>query len=171
MHRPEPYRLFSAMLTQSVDKTNALHRMLDKQHTRYRDIHRAQQSEGNWTLICFFAEAAFSRAWKARLVGAEAFSETADLNTRGDLFLWDALQCHRVMSDYVDMNFVNHPEISAVIVEHLIKIRVPLEHHQKLKDEVDMCPSTVKVFTSSMDKMESRMGRAELDIKKKKNKD
>jgi hypothetical protein len=33
MHRPEPFRLFSAMLTQSVDQTNALHRMLDKQHT------------------------------------------------------------------------------------------------------------------------------------------
>jgi hypothetical protein len=30
MHRPQPYRLFSAMLTQSVDKTNALHRTLDK---------------------------------------------------------------------------------------------------------------------------------------------
>jgi hypothetical protein len=75
------------------------------------------------------------------------------------------------MSDYVDMNFGNHPEISAVIVEHLIKTRVPLEHHHKLKNEVGMCRSTVKAFTSSMDKMESRMGQAELDIKKKKNKD
>jgi hypothetical protein len=28
------------------------------------------------------------------------------------------------MSDYVDMSFVNHPEISAVFVEHLIKTRV-----------------------------------------------
>jgi hypothetical protein len=123
------------------------------------------------TLICLFAEAAFSGAWKARLLGAESFSETTGLNMRGALFLWDALQCHRVMYDYVDMNFVNHQEISAVIVEHLIKTRVPLEHHQKLKDEVDMFRSTVKAFTSSMDKMESRIGRAELDIKKKKNKD
>jgi hypothetical protein len=111
MHRPEPYRLFSAMLMQSVDQTNALHRMLDKQHTRYREIYGAQQSEGNWTLICLFAEAAFSGAWKARLVEAEAFSEMTALNTRGALCLWAALQCHRVMSDYVDMNFVNHLEI------------------------------------------------------------
>jgi hypothetical protein len=75
------------------------------------------------------------------------------------------------MSDYVDMNFVNHPEISAVIVGQLIETRVPLEQHQKLKDEVDMCCSTMKLFTSSWDKMESRMGREELDIKKKNNKD
>jgi hypothetical protein len=74
------------------------------------------------------------------------------------------------MYDYVDMNFVNHPEISAGIVEHLIKTRVPLEQHQKLKDEVDMCCSTVEAFKSSMDKMESRMGRAEFDIKNKNNK-
>jgi hypothetical protein len=171
MHFPEPYRLFSAMLTQSVDQTNSLHRMLDKQHTRYRKMYGAQKSEGNWTLICLFAEAAFSRTWKDRLVGAENFSEMADLNTRRALFLWAALQCHRVMFDYVEMNFVNQPEISAVFVEHLIKKRVPLEQHQKLKDEVDMCRPTVKAFTSSMDKMESCMGRAELDIKKKKNKE
>jgi hypothetical protein len=75
------------------------------------------------------------------------------------------------MSDYVDMNFVNHPEMLAVIVEHLIKTRVQMEHHHKLKDEFEMCRSTVKVFTSSMDKMESRMGRAELDTKNKKNKE
>jgi hypothetical protein len=68
--------------------------MLDKQHTRYRKIYGVQQSEGNWTLICLFAEAAFFGAWKARLVGAEAFSETTDLNTRGALFLLAALQWH-----------------------------------------------------------------------------
>jgi hypothetical protein len=80
----------------------------------------SQRAEVSWTLICLFAEAAFFGAWTARLVGAEAFHETTDLNTRGALFLWAVLQCHRVMSDYVDMNFVNHPEISAVIVEHFI---------------------------------------------------
>jgi hypothetical protein len=83
MHRPEPYRLFSAMLTQSVDQNNALDRMLDKQHTRYHEIYGAQQLEGNWTLICLFAEATFSGAWKARLVGAGAFSETTDLIRAG----------------------------------------------------------------------------------------
>jgi hypothetical protein len=71
----------------------------------------------------------------------------------------------------VDMNFVNHPEISAVIVEHLIKTRVPFEQHKNLKHEVGMCLSTVKAFTRSMDKIESCIGRAELDIKKKKNKE
>jgi hypothetical protein len=55
----------------------------------------------------------------------------------------------------VDMNFVDHPKIPAVIVEHFIKTRVPMEQHQKLKDEVDMCHATGKAFTRSMDKMES----------------
>jgi hypothetical protein len=138
MHWHEPYRQFSAMLTQSVDHTNALHHMLDNQHTQYREIDGVQKSEGSWTLICLFAEADVSGVWKACLVGAKAFSETTDLNTRGALFLWAALQFYRVMYDYVEMNFVNHPEISVVILEHLIKTRVPLEQHQKLKDEVDM---------------------------------
>jgi hypothetical protein len=50
------------------------------------------------------------------------------------------------MSDYVNMNFVNQPEISAVIVEHLIKTRVPMEQQHKLKEEVDMCSATVKEY-------------------------
>jgi hypothetical protein len=53
---------------------------------------------------------------ETRLMGAGAFNEKTDLHTRGALFLWDVLQCHRVMAEYVDMNFVNHPEIWAFIV-------------------------------------------------------
>jgi hypothetical protein len=85
----------------------------------------------------------------------------------GVLFLWAVLQYNRVMAEYVDMNLKNHPDILAVIVEHLIKMRVLMEQQQKLKDEADMCRSTIKAFSSSVGKLESRMERAEHDIKNK----
>jgi hypothetical protein len=61
---------------ESVDQTNDMHRIFDKQNTLCREIFGAQQAVRNWTLICLFAEAALSGASKARLVGAEALSET-----------------------------------------------------------------------------------------------
>jgi hypothetical protein len=129
-----------------VDQTNALHRVLDKQNTRYRKIFGAPHVMGHWMLIYLFAEAVFSGAFKARFVVADSFSEKIDLSIRIALFHCAALHCHRLMLAYVDRNFVNHPEISAVIVEHLIKTRVPMEHHCKLKYEVEMCRMTVKAF-------------------------
>jgi hypothetical protein len=97
------------MLIKPIDQINALDRVVDKQNTRYREIFGVQQAVGFWTSICLFAKAAFLGAWKAHLVGAEAFSKKTDMHTYRALFLWAALQCHHVMSEYVDMNFVNHP--------------------------------------------------------------
>jgi hypothetical protein len=91
MHQPEHCRLFSAMLMKLVDHMNALRHMVDKNNTRYQEICGAQQAVGNWTLICLFTEAAFSGAWKARLVGADAFSDKTDPYIRGALCLWAVL--------------------------------------------------------------------------------
>jgi hypothetical protein len=91
-------------------------------------------------------------------VGAESFSKNTELYMCGVFFLVVALQYHHVMLEYVDMNFANHPYTSAVILEHLIKTRLPMEQHHRLKDGVDMCRSIIKAFTSSMDKTESRIG-------------
>jgi hypothetical protein len=88
MHLPEPYRLFSAMLTRTVDQANELHHRLDTQNTQYCDIFRDQQTVEKWTLICVLVEAVFSGERKALLVGADDFSEKTDLHTRSALFLW-----------------------------------------------------------------------------------
>jgi hypothetical protein len=42
-------------------------------------------------------------------MGADAFSEKTDPHTRGAMFIWAALQFHRVMVEYVEINCVNHP--------------------------------------------------------------
>jgi hypothetical protein len=55
-------------------------------------------------------------------------------------------------------------------VEHLIKTRTPMTMHSSLKSENVELRSQIKALTSTYEKLESRLGRHENDIKKLKDK-
>jgi predicted methyltransferase MtxX (methanogen marker protein 4) len=86
------------------------------------------------------------------------------------MFLWACLQTHRVLQDDIDLEFIDHPEIGAVIVEHLIKTRTPMTMHSSLTSENVELRSQIKALTSNYEKLELRLGRHENDIKKLKDK-
>jgi hypothetical protein len=86
------------------------------------------------------------------------------------MFLWACLQTHRVLQDDIDLEFIAHPEIGAVIVEHLIKTRTPMTMHSELKSENVELRSQIKALTCNYEKLESRLGFHENDIKKIKDK-
>jgi hypothetical protein len=50
--------------------------------------------------------------------------------------LWTALQTHTVLQGYIELGFIAHPEVSSVVVEHLIQTRVPMAMHETLKTEM-----------------------------------
>jgi hypothetical protein len=103
-------------------------------------------------------------AYKARLIGADAFSDEVN-HVRVAMFLWACLQTHRVLQDYIDLELIAHPEIGAVIVAHLIKTM-----HSSLKSENVELRSQIKALTRNYEKLELRLGRHENDIKKLKDK-
>jgi hypothetical protein len=70
--------------------------------------------ERNLILSCQFAEAVFAGTWSARLVGSDAFSESG--HVRCAMYLWAALQTHIVLQEYIEINFIAHPEVSFVYV-------------------------------------------------------
>jgi hypothetical protein len=113
--------------------------------------------DGNWILASQFAEAVFAGTWRARLIGADAFKETG--HTRCAIYLWAALQTHRVLQGYIDLGFIAHPEVSSVVVEHLIQTRVPMAMHEVLKNEMVGLKASVKASVSTVEKFESRMAR------------
>jgi hypothetical protein len=71
--------------------------------------------------------------------------------------LWAALQTHRILQGYIELDFIYHPEVSSVVVEHLIQTRVPMTMHQALKDEMVGIKSSVKTATTLVEKLESKM--------------
>jgi hypothetical protein len=75
------------------------------------------------------------------------------------MYLWEALQTHRVLQGYIELNFIAHPEVSSVVVEHLIQTRVPISMHESLKKDLESMKASVKAQTSVVEKMESKMGR------------
>jgi hypothetical protein len=59
------------------------------------------------------------------------------------------------------LDFIAHPEISSVIVEHLIQTRVPMDMHDVVKAEDTDLKTQVKTatVTVTVDKLESKLGR------------
>jgi hypothetical protein len=108
-------------------------------------------------------------AYKDCLIGADAFSGGVD-HVCVAMFMWACLQTHRVLQSYIDLEFIAHPEIGVVVVEHLIKTRIPMSMHASLKTESVDLKSQIKVISSNYDRLESRLGRQENDIKKLKDK-
>jgi hypothetical protein len=169
-NRPEAHRLFLLMLTESVNQMFKFHQMLDGQFLRYREILGPSSDDDTWLLCINFGSAVLTGDYKARLIGADAFSDEVDHVRVAMLFLWSCLQTHHVLQFYIDLELIAYPEIGAVIVEHPIKTRTPMTMHSSLKSENVELKSQIKVLTTTYEKLESRLGHHENDIKKLKDK-
>jgi hypothetical protein len=129
VHKPDAQRIFRTLLTDYVQQMLKLHRMMDDQFLWHRTVLGSGCGEGNWILSGQFVEAVISGTWRATLIGADEFSETG--HTRCALYLWAALQTNRVLQEYIELDFIARPEVSAVaVVEHLIQTRVPMAMHE-----------------------------------------
>jgi hypothetical protein len=167
-NRPEALRLFLLML-KSVNQMFKFHQILDGQLLRYHEVLGPCSDDDNWLLRGNFWSAVLTGAYKPRLIWADAFSDKVD-HVRVAFFLWACLQTHRVLQGYIDLEFIAHPEIGAVIFEHLIKTRTPMIMQSSLKSEILELRSQIKVLTSNYEKLESRLGHHENDIKNLKDK-
>jgi hypothetical protein len=94
-HKVEAHRIFLTLLTDSARKMLKMHRMMDAQFQWYRAVLGTGCDESNWILSSQFAEAVFTGTWRDRLIGSDALSETG--HTRCAIYLWAALQTHRVL--------------------------------------------------------------------------
>jgi hypothetical protein len=162
---PEAHRLFLLMLTESVNQMFKFHQMLDGQLLRYREVLGPSSDDDNWILCGNCGSAVLTGAYKARLIGENTFLDEFD-HVRVVMILGACSQTHHVLQGYIYLEFIAHPEIGAVIVEHLIKTRTIITMHSSLKSENVELISQIKLLTSNYEKLESRLGRHENDIKK-----
>jgi hypothetical protein len=113
-HKGTAHRIFLTLLAEYVQQLLKLHRMMDCQFLRCLTALGVACDEGNWILSCQFAKSVFAGTWRARLIGSDAFSESG--HVRCAMYLWEALQTHRVLQGYIELNFIAHPEVSSVVV-------------------------------------------------------
>jgi hypothetical protein len=57
------------------------------------------------------------------------------------------------------LDFIAHPEVSSVVVEHLLQTRVPMTIHQALKDEMVGLKTSVKDATNLVKNLDYKMSR------------
>jgi hypothetical protein len=75
------------------------------------------------------------------------------------MYLWAALQTHIILQGYIELGFIAHPEVSSVVVEHLIQTRVPMAMHEILKTDMIGLKASVETSVTTVENMESKMAR------------
>jgi hypothetical protein len=75
------------------------------------------------------------------------------------MYLWAAMQTHRVLQGYIELDFIAHPDVSYMLMENLIQTRVPMAIHESLRKCVASMGGSVKNQAGVVEKLESKMGR------------
>jgi len=79
--------------------------------------------EEAWELVSGCIKRILEDLRRVRASTANATSEP-NPSTKCATYLWALIQSHRVMKDYIDARFRNHPSIAPVIILHVFKTRV-----------------------------------------------
>jgi hypothetical protein len=127
----------------------------------------ASSDDDNWLLCGNFGYTVFTAAYKARLIGPDAFYDEVD-HVRVAMFIWACLQTHLVLQSYIDLEYMSHDEVEAVVVQHLINTTTAISMHASLKTENVDFKSQIKVLSRNYDRLEQHLGRQESEIKKRK---
>jgi hypothetical protein len=75
-----------------------------------------------WDLVSSCIKRVFEDLRHVRATAAIASSDSPI--SRCTMYLWALIQSHRVMKEYLDSRFRNHPSIAPVIVLHVFRTRV-----------------------------------------------
>jgi hypothetical protein len=94
------------------------------QFLRYRTVLGAG-CEGNCILSGKNSEAVFKSTLRERLIGSDAFSETGHTCYAIVCSAVNSLNATRILN-----LTLFHPEVSSVVVEHFIQMRVPMAMHE-----------------------------------------
>ncbi len=84
-----------------------------------------------WDLVSACIKKVFEELRRVRAGAANATTE-ALASSKCATILWALIQSHRVMKDFLDSRFRNHPSIAPVIVLHVFKTRVTRVAHANL---------------------------------------
>lgn len=141
----------------------------------YTDASKAQC----WTVVLKLVRVICSELRKVRLVAEHAWSQ-GDRAT--PLYLWGCLNAHRVMQDFKQMSFREHPKFYPKLVLYLFETYVAKHELERLRDASadalrnttsiesqfaslkrthDSLASKVDSLTSKVDSLVTRMGKVE----------
>jgi len=84
--------------------------------------------EEAWELVSACIKKIFEDLRRVRAGAANATTET-DRSNKCTTILWALVQSHRIMKDFLDARFRNHPSIAPVIILYVFKTRVTRSAH------------------------------------------
>jgi hypothetical protein len=100
-----------------------------------------------------FEEQCIQHAPAANAAGLTSYS------SKVSTILWAMLNAHKVMKEFLDSRFQNHPAIAPVLNLHVFKSRITIAAHSKLQTEVKALPTKL-IF---LDKLNDRISMLEKD--------
>jgi len=118
--------------------------------------HRGYSKLDAWRITCICVRRVFESLYAVR-VTARDLPETTDKHFVAASIIWSTMSAHEVMEDYMKLQFLEHPTISAVISRHLAA------HHVKSDDQtgtkLKKCEEQLRNMQSKIDKLEASVNR------------
>jgi hypothetical protein len=74
----------------------------------------------------------------------------------GNNYLYN-MDSYGLNSHTMALGFIAHPEVSSVVVEHLIQTCVPMAMHEALKAEMNVVKASIKTSSTTVEKLDSKM--------------
>lgn len=147
---PDAYHLFTRLLSDAKNQWASLAQFLSDR--RGICIAQCDDDSDAWLYPCEVVHGLFVELYKVRNVGATR-SNIKKLTIRdASRMMWGALQCHKLMSDFVSHKFVGHPKLASYSLTYLFRNRLTTKHTEALKGKLDKLQRDVNSLTSKVHK-------------------
>ena len=116
--------------------------------------HRGYSKLDAWRITGICVRRVFESLYAVRIT-ARDMPETSDKHFVAASIIWSTLAAHEVMEDYMKLQFLEHPTISAVISRHLAA------HHVKADDQTG---TKLKKYEEQLRNMQSKIDKLETAV-------
>ena len=163
---PKALQVALAMINASHNFWESLSNFIDRFYKQlltnaYGTSATASGEEECWKLIMTMVRTMLRALRKERVI-AESAQSMSDVTQRVGLYLWASLQAHRVMKEYLNAEFKNHPEVSPSVTYFLFEHRAPTawvktlqQDHQALRKKHEELQKEYKQLRSEIDSLNS----------------
>jgi len=147
---PEALNLFHRLLSDAKGQWAALAQFLSDR--RGICIAQCDDEAAAWLYPCEVVKGLFNELYKVRNAGSVRSNIKKLTIKDASRMMWGALQCHKLMSDFVSHKFVGHPLLASYSLTYLFRNRLTPKHTEAMKGKLEKLQRDLNSLTSKVNK-------------------
>jgi hypothetical protein len=152
--RPKGLAVARELLSKAERHWSQFEGMLDQFFDEFREYSSTEEA---WELCGLIGKTVFEVVYQERCIAADLTDCETNVQRAGRV-MWATLQAHRVLDDFAELTYRNHPRVSPVIVLHLLKNRISKTDFEAVKDLQKAQQRAIDKLSTELDKLKRKGG-------------